>query len=206
VKLLSRVRLCATPWTAAYQAPPSMGFSRQQYWSGVPLSSPSYMYIHKYAMPMPCILGFPGSSTDEESTQCGRPCFDSWIEKIPWRKDRLPTPVFLGFPGSSDGKESACNAENLGLIPELERSPGGGHGNPLQYSCLENPHGWRSLVGYTPQGHKESDTTEQLNKSTACHVCILYLFPGEYNSTVKKLPGAKHNSCLQSLKRILFKA
>ena len=40
VKLLSRVRLFATPWTAAYQAPPSMGFSRQEYWSGVPLPSP----------------------------------------------------------------------------------------------------------------------------------------------------------------------
>ena len=39
VKLLSRVRLSATPWTAAYQAPPSMGFSRQEYWSGVPLPS-----------------------------------------------------------------------------------------------------------------------------------------------------------------------
>ena len=40
-KSLSRVRLFATPWTAAYQAPPSMGFSRQEYWSGVPLPSPS---------------------------------------------------------------------------------------------------------------------------------------------------------------------
>ena len=40
VKSLSRVRLLATPWTAAYQAPPSMGFSRQEYWSGVPLPSP----------------------------------------------------------------------------------------------------------------------------------------------------------------------
>ena len=40
-KLLSRVRLSATPWTAAYQAPPSMGFSRQEYWSGVPSPSPS---------------------------------------------------------------------------------------------------------------------------------------------------------------------
>ena len=40
VKLLCRVRLLATPWTAAYQAPPSMGFSRQEYWSGVPLPSP----------------------------------------------------------------------------------------------------------------------------------------------------------------------
>ena len=42
VKLLSRVRLLATPWTAAYQAPPSMGFSRQEYWRGVPLPSPLY--------------------------------------------------------------------------------------------------------------------------------------------------------------------
>ena len=42
VKMLSRVRLLATPWTAAYQAPPSMGFSRQEYWSGVPLPSPIY--------------------------------------------------------------------------------------------------------------------------------------------------------------------
>ena len=42
-KLLSRVRLLATPWTAAYQAPPSMGFSRQEYWSGVPLPSPIYL-------------------------------------------------------------------------------------------------------------------------------------------------------------------
>ena len=48
---------------------------------------------------------------------------------------------FWGFPGGSDGKESACNVGDLGLIPGLERSPGGGHGNPLQYSFLENPHG-----------------------------------------------------------------
>ena len=48
---------------------------------------------------------------------------------------------FLFFPGSSDGKESACNAEDLGSIPGLGRSPGGRHGNPLQYSYLENPHG-----------------------------------------------------------------
>ena len=44
----------------------------------------------------------------------------------------------MGFPGGSDGKKSACNAGDLGLIPGLGRSPGGGHGNPLQYSCLEN--------------------------------------------------------------------
>ena len=46
--------------------------------------------------------------------------------------------ISVGFPGGSDDKESACNVGGLCLIPGLERSPGGGHGNPLQYSCLEN--------------------------------------------------------------------
>ena len=48
---------------------------------------------------------------------------------------------WLGFPGSSAGKESACNAGDTGLISGWRRSPGGGSGNPLQYPCLENPHG-----------------------------------------------------------------
>ena len=75
-----------------------------------------------------------------------------------------PTHCFLLLlPRGSDGKESACNAGDLGLIPGLGRSPGGGHGNPLQYSSLENPHGQRSLVGYSPWGLKESDTTERLS-------------------------------------------
>ena len=45
----------------------------------------------------------------------------------------------LGFPDGSEGKASACNAGDLGSIPGLGRSPGEGNGNPLQYSCLENP-------------------------------------------------------------------
>ena len=64
----------------------------------------------------------------------------------------------MGFPGGS-----ACNEGDLGLIPGLGRTPGGGHGSPLQYSCLENPHGQKSLVGYSPWGRKESDTTERLS-------------------------------------------
>ena len=52
---------------------------------------------------------------------------------------------------------------DLGLIPGLGRSHGEGHGNPLQYSCLENPHGLRSLVGYSSWGHKELDMTERLS-------------------------------------------
>ena len=48
-------------------------------------------------------------------------------------------------------------------IPGLGRSPGGGHDNPLQYSCLENPLRQRSLVGYSPRSHRQSDTTERLS-------------------------------------------
>ena len=73
----------------------------------------------------------------------------------------------VGFPGGSDGKESACNAGDLGLVPGLGRSAGGGHGNPLQYSCLENPHGQRGPAGYRPWSGKELDMTERL--STAQH-------------------------------------
>ena len=75
------------------------------------------------------------------------------------------TSLILGpdFPGGSEGKESTCNVGDLGSIPGLGRSPGGGYGNPLQYSCLENPHGQRSLVGCSPWGHKESDTTKRLS-------------------------------------------
>ena len=61
-----------------------------------------------------------------------------------------------------------------GLISGLGRSPGGGHGNPLQYSCLENPHRYRSLMDCSPWGCKESDMTEQL--STAWHSTAQYRF------------------------------
>ena len=59
---------------------------------------------------------------------------------------------------------------DLGSIPDLASqtrifSPGGGHSNPQQYSCLENPHGQRSLAGYNPRGLKESDTAERLSTS-----------------------------------------
>ena len=52
---------------------------------------------------------------------------------------------------------------HLGSIPRLGRSPGEGKGYPLQYSCLENPHGQRSLEGCSQWGPKQLDTTEQLN-------------------------------------------
>ena len=66
----------------------------------------------------------------------------------------------MGFSGSSASKEYMCNARDPGSIPGLERSPGEGIGYALQYSCLENFHGQRSLVGYSPWGHRESDRAE----------------------------------------------
>ena len=68
--------------------------------------------------------------------------------------------AYIVFHSGSDGKESSHDVGDLGLILGLGRSSGGGHGNPLQYSFLENPHGQRSLVGYSLWGHKESDMTK----------------------------------------------
>ena len=69
----------------------------------------------------------------------------------------------MGFPGGLHCKESACTVGDLGSTPGLGRSPGGGHGNPFLYSCLENRYGQRSLGGYSPWGPKESDVTERLS-------------------------------------------
>ena len=80
-----------------------------------------------------------------------------WLKLPP----NSPTSFSPGL-GSSEVKASACNAGELGSIPGLGRSPGEGNGNPLQYSCLKIP--WtEELVGYTPQGSKELDTTEWLH-------------------------------------------
>ena len=113
-------------------------------------------------------LGFLGSSAGKESA-----CFARDPSSIPG-SGRSPGEG-IGYPlqhswaslGGTDGKESACNVGDLGSIPGLGRSPRGRRGNPLQYSCLEHPWVQRSLVGYNPWGHKESDTTAQL--STAQH-------------------------------------
>ena len=68
----------------------------------------------------------------------------------------------ISFEGGSDGEESACNAGDLGSVPGLGRFPGEGNGDPLQYSCLENPTD-------RPWGRKESDATERLTLSLSFH-------------------------------------
>ena len=76
------------------------------------------------------IRGDVGASREKMNGDCGQ---RRGSAKPPGRK------FWLGFPGGSDSEESACNVGDLGLILGLGRSSGGGHGNPLQVSCLENP-------------------------------------------------------------------
>ena len=76
------------------------------------------------------------------------------ISAIVQKFEHCLTLPFFGIPWWLRGKASACNAGDLGLIPVSGRSPGEGNGNPLQYSCLENP------MGYNPWGCKELDTTD----------------------------------------------
>ena len=123
-------------------------------------------------------LGFPDSSVGKESTcNAGDPGLiprSGWLhwrrDRLPilhwkshWRRDKLPTPVFPGFPCDSPGKETVCNVGDLGLILGLGRSPGEGNGNPLQYSCLENPvdrGAWQATV----QGSQKIWTQRQTHK------------------------------------------
>ena len=97
--------------------------------------------------------------------QCRRPHFDSWIRRIPWRRDRPLSPVFLGFSGGSEVK-------NLPAMQETWVRPRGWEdtleeGTAIHSSILawRIPHGQRSLAGYSLWGHKESDTSEWSKRS-----------------------------------------
>ena len=81
-----------------------------------------------------------------------RPGINSWVGKIPLRRDRPPTPVILGFPRDSEGKEPTCNAGDLGSIPGLGRSPREGNTHSIDFTGQ-----------YSQWGRKELDTTEQLS-------------------------------------------
>ena len=132
--------LFATPWTAAYQVPPSMGFSRQEYWSGVPLPSQD--------KPRGCIKEQRHYFANKGPSSQGY-----------WRRQWHPTPVLL--PGKSHGRRSlvGCSPWGHEESDTTERlhfhfsfsCVGEGNGNPLQCSCLENPRDggawWAAVYG-----------------------------------------------------------
>ena len=142
----SHVRLCATPQTAAHQVPLSLGFSRQEHWSGLPFPSPMCESEVVQSCPTlrdPMDCSPPGSSVHRifqaRVLEWGAIAFsDSWVD---WCQRCFEGSLaFRGdFPGVSDGKVFVYNVGDPGSIPGLERSLREGNGNPLQYYCLENP-------------------------------------------------------------------
>ena len=126
-----------TPWTVAHQAPLSMGFSRQEYWSRLPFPSPGDL-LHPGIKPMSpaspassgrfffLALRLLGSPSGLQSRKLGRP----W-----WLSGASP-----------------ADAGDFGLIPGSSSIPGERNGNPLQYACLGNPTDRRSLEGYSSWG------------------------------------------------------
>ena len=137
-KSLSCVWLFVTPRTITHQAPLSMGILQERIleWVAIPFSRD---------LPNPGIeprsLALLVDSLPSEPSGKPKSTILQYKIKIKLKNTRS---LFL----FSDSKESTCNAGDWVSIPGLGRSPGGGHGNPLQYSCLENPHGQRSLMGY----------------------------------------------------------
>ena len=106
-------------------------------------------------------------NTEKETrTHCIMSCYLSKWAAIGVFTENLFLSWRWGFPGGSDGKEASCNAGDLGSIPGLGRSPGEGKGNPLQYSCLENPidrGAWRATVhGAAESRTRLSDSAHKL--------------------------------------------
>ena len=141
----SRVPLTATLWTIACQAPLSMGFSRQECWSGSPCPPPrdlSNPKIEPVPLTSPALAG---------------KFFSTRISRKP--SGNLNDYVLLS--DSSDSKESACNAGDLGSIPGAGRFPG--EGDATHFSILVGEfHRQTSLAIYSPLGCKKLDTTKQL--------------------------------------------
>ena len=170
-KSLSHVQLLATPWTAAHQAPPSMGFSRKEYWSGLPLPSPvsclaeliqgCLRYIFVSSM---LNLGFPGGASGKESScQCRRHkrhvqslltiCY-IYLHGLPWwlRWWRVVLPM------------QETQVPSLG-----QKIPWRRKWQPTPVFLPGKLDEQRSLAGYSPWGRKESDTTEY----TCMHACCI---------------------------------
>ena len=123
---------CSLPGSSVH------GILQEEYWRGLPFPSPGDLPDPGIEPESPALWASLVAQLVKNPPAMQETQFDSWVEKIHWRRDRLPTPVFLGFASGSTGRESACNVGDQGSIPGLGRCPGEGKGYPLQYSGLEN--------------------------------------------------------------------
>ena len=172
-QLLSCVRLYVTLWTVTCQAPVSMGFSRQEYWSGQPLPS-----LGK--LPMQGLnLGLPHcKQTLNHLSHKGN--FDDMDERRTWMymeercKNRYCLRSF-GLPWWLSGKESTCQCRRHKFDPWVGKVPWRRKWQPTPVFLPGKSHGRRSLVGYSPWGRKESDTTKQLHFHSvySCHLFLI---------------------------------
>ena len=148
-------------------------------------------------------LGFPHSSVGKESASNARD-----LDSIPGLGRSAGEGYRLPSPCSSSGKESTCSVRDLGSVPGLRRSSGGRHGNLLQYSCLENPYGQRSLVGYSPQRRKELDMTEWLSAGKytilSFYSVISYSFQKVKKKKIRKYVSHQNKYVLKVLLLLLI--
>ena len=155
VKALSRVRSSATPWTAAYQAPPSMGFSRQEYWSGVPLPSLLVSIMFFYFVGDFCIDVYKGYWSIVFLylfwLKAMAPHSSTLAWKIPWMEE----PGRLQFMGSLRVGHDWAPSLSLFTCMHWRRK---WQPTPVFLPGESQERG--SLVGCHPWGHTESDTTE----------------------------------------------
>ena len=130
-----------------------MGFSRQEYWSGVlvekTIALPRWTIVGKVMSLLFNVLSAAATAAAKSLQSCPTLCDPtegsppgSAVPKVKRREQVLTGPIrpaLPHFPGGSEVKVPSCNVGDPGSIPGLGRSPGEGNGNPLQYSCLENP-------------------------------------------------------------------
>ena len=96
---------------------------------------------------------------------------------------KLMPPGKMGLPCGSAGKESTCNAGDRGSIPGLEGSPGEGNGNPIQYSCLEDPIDrgvWQDAVHGVANSQKQLSMQEKNKRVENCAVISIFFFSGNF--------------------------
>ena len=150
-------------WAVACQAPLSTGFCRQEYscWVAMPSSRGSSQSTE--GSNLVCLLQWQTGSLPLAPPGKPYTIHNSTYFRVSGASFLSFDGALMIFPGGLDGRASAWNEGDVGSVPGLGRSPGEGNGNPLEYSCLENPMDGGTWLSYSPWGRKESDMTERLH-------------------------------------------